>query len=109
MECKKKNVEMHGNVVLASEIKMIKTIEEQRAKAARLKRVLKSYNGRGVTTIKIPALIEYPMHKRHAEGFSHYDINVMWERILPYNGKDINDWEHISNKNVIQICSYNGS
>jgi len=101
LECAKKNVEINGNVLLGNEIKRLKTIEEQRAKAARLKRVLKPFDGKGVTTIKIPALIGYPLQTRRTEGFNHYDIDVMWERILPNNGKDIKDWERITDKNMI--------
>ena len=51
-----------------------------------------------MTIILIPAVTEYSLEQRSREGFDHYDINVMWDRILPKNRKDILRWKHITDK-----------
>ena len=45
---------------------------------------------------------QYPKHEREALGFNHYDVNTIWKRILPWNGKDVNIWERITNEDDVQ-------
>ena len=101
-ECAQRNVEKNENKVLCSEIKRLKTIEAQREQADRLQYVMKPLHKVGVNTIMIPAITTYSIEERNEEGFDHYDVDRMWQKIIPYNGKDIIDWERITNKDDVQ-------
>ena len=101
-ECAEANVERTGNTTVESEIKRLQTIEEQREIAERLKSVMKPFNKAGFTTVMIPALTAYTVEERREPGFDHHDIDRMWKKILPQNGKNIKDWERITDKKIVQ-------
>ena len=101
-ECAERNVERNPNKVLCSEIKRLKTIEQQRDQADRLHYVMKPMHRVGVNTIMIPAITAYSVEERNEPNFDHFDVNRMWKKILPYNGKDIKDWERITNKKDVE-------
>ena len=101
-ECAKMNVENDPNKTLKTEIKRLQTIEDQREQAARMKYVLKPFAKGGVTFIMIPAIVAYPKSEREKATFDHYNIDQMWNLILPHNGKDIKDWERITDKVLVQ-------
>ena len=101
-ECAERNVERNENKELYSEIKRLKTIELQREQADRLHYVMKPLHKVGITSIMIPAITTYSLEERNEIGFDHHDIDRMWQKILPFNGKDILDWERITNKQDVQ-------
>ena len=101
-ECAAKNVENDPTLILSKEIRRLKHIEEQREQALRMKYVLKPFSKKGVTTIQIPAVVEYSIEQRNEEGFDHHNIDIIWNRILPKNGNDIVNWERVTEKNLVQ-------
>ena len=56
IEYGRENVELNINLTVVNELKRPQRIEDQREKAARLRRVLQPYAKSGVTTVKIPAI-----------------------------------------------------
>ena len=101
-ECAAKNVENDPTLKLSKEIRRLKHIESQREQAIRMKYVLKPFSKKGVTTIQIPAIVEYSREQQETDGFDHYNINTIWDRILPYNGNDILHWERVTDKKLVQ-------
>ena len=101
-ECAEKNVERDETKTIESEVKRLQTIEDQREVAQRMKSVMKPFSRVGSTTILIPSMTEYSIQERNREGFNHYDIEQIWKKIIPQNGKDIKNWERVTNKKIVQ-------
>ena len=82
-----------------AELKKLLRIEEQRCSNVKIKYVTKPHHRDGVTSILIPTPDEYETEydKNH-----HYDVNVMWKRIHPNSGRDVKNWERITNKDIIE-------
>ena len=100
-ECAVKNAERKGTTV-QNEIKQLKHVEFQREQAMRMKTVMKPFGRNGVTTVLIPAVIEYTREQREQPNFDHHNINTMWARILPHNGNDVIHWERITDKTTVE-------
>ena len=67
---------------------------EQESKSNRkIKYVLKPEHRSGAKSILIPAKREYSSTD---DDFDHTNVDNMWERITPHNGKDIDVWERIT-------------
>ena len=62
-------------------------MERQRAQSDRINKVLKPRNGGGPNCILIPAVTEYETTQN--EGFDHFNIEQIWDRIEMHNGEDI--------------------
>ena len=86
-----------GNI--DAEIKKLTHIEEQRRSHAKIRYVTKPNNRDGVTSILVPSPDEYddPDDKKN-----YMDVQVMWRRIDPCGGRDIQRWERIVDKDTIE-------
>ena len=61
--------------------------------------MLKPDHRAGVNSILIPARSEYDTTDT---SFDHTDIRSMWDRITPTNGKDIKEWQRITEKSAME-------
>ena len=76
----------------------LKHIEKQQKNSVKISFALQKNNRRGITNILIPAQEEYS-----PELQSRYkDIEVMWTRIERNNGKDIKQWEQVSDRTEME-------
>ena len=82
-------------------IKQIQQTEKQRATAFRINIALHRNKKAGINGILVPDITEYPPHQQSQEGFDHLDIQTMWNRITPKNGQDVQRWERITNKKIV--------
>ena len=82
------------------EIKSIIQTEKSRDQAERIKRYVKKKRGGGPSNVLIPSMTEY--QQPFQNGFDHYDINQIWERIEYNNGEDIRNWERINDQKSVQ-------
>ena len=82
------------------EIKSIIQTEKSRDQAERIKRYVKKKRGGGPSNVLIPSITEY--QQPFQNGFDHYDINQIWERIEYNNGEDIRNWERINDQKSVQ-------
>ena len=74
-------------------------IEKQRKTNRRIKRVLKPNNKKDVIHVLVPARSEY---KNKPDDFDHYNVDEMWDLIDPSNGKNVRNWETITNKEQME-------
>ena len=81
------------------EIKCIIEVEKQRARSARVNKVLKKSNGSGPNSILIPSETEYP--RPHPMNFDLYDIDQIWDRIELHNGEDIKNWDRVTDQKQV--------
>ena len=65
----------------------------------KIKYVVKPDYRSGVTSILVPAKCEYP---NDDDDFDHLDVDNMWTRITPSNGKNVKEWERITEKSEIE-------
>ena len=73
---------------------------EQESKSNRkIKYVLKPDSRSGVNSILIPARQEYP---NTDADFDYTNVNNMWERITPHNGRDIKVWERVTEQSEME-------
>ena len=86
---------------IEKEVRRIKEVGRQRAVAKRINYALSKNNKAGENDILIPDITSYSNEEQCRPGFNHYNIETMWSRICPKNGKDINRWERITNKQLV--------
>ena len=86
----------------ASIIKQLKHIELQRNEAQHVDKTLNGYRDGALSYVLIPAISEYPDHQQSSPEFNHKNINTMWNRITPSNGKDIHSWDIIDQQNEVE-------
>ena len=94
----KDRADLHGGKVNCH-LKQINHTEAQRKTNRRIKHVLKPHKKQGVVHVLIPARSEYD---RHELSFDHHDVDEMWKRIYPKNGKDIKEWETITDMHEME-------
>ena len=61
--------------------------------------MLKPNNKKGVLHVLVPARSEY---KNKPDDFDHYNVDEMWDLIYPSNGKNVRNWETITNKEQME-------
>ena len=69
--------------------------EKESQSNRKIKYVLKPDHRAGVHSILIPVRSEY---ESIDVSFDHTNIHSMWDRITPQNGKDIKEWQRITDK-----------
>ena len=79
-------------------------IEAQRKSNKKIKSTIKSNFKAGVAHVLIPARSHYGTIP---DSFDHYDVHNMWNVIYPHNGKDINEWERVTEKNEVERIMVN--
>ena len=90
--------EAHNSTTIVEYNKIL--LHEKDAKSNRkIKYVLKPDHRAGVNSILIPARSEYDTTDT---SFDHTDIRSMWDRITPTNGKDIKEWQRITEKSAME-------
>ena len=94
----KDRAELNGGTTNCHFKQLIHT-EQQRKTNRRIKLVLKPLHKKGVTHVMIPARHEYG---NQDPNFDHHNVDEMWKRIYPQNGKDIKDWGSITNANEME-------
>ena len=78
-------------------LKSLKHIEEQQRDSAKIGFALERNQRRGISNILIPAQSEY------SENSDQYkSIPAMWERIERASGKDIENWEKITDRGELE-------
>jgi len=91
-----------NNTIASNEIKQLKRYEEQRKDAQRIRSVLKGRNHRLLTSIEIPDVSNYTGQESENDKFSHYDVDVIWNKLLKYNGADVKSWERIDDRKLVE-------
>ena len=74
-------------------------IENQRKSNRKIKNVIKPEARAGVTCVPIPARCEY---ETNDDTFNHIYVDDIWKRIVPKNGKDVQTWERITEKETVE-------
>jgi len=91
-----------NNTIALNEIKQLKRYEEQRKDARRIRSVLKGRNHRLLTSIEIPDVSNYTGQESENDKFSHYDVDVIWNKLLKYNGADVKSWERVDDRKLVE-------
>ena len=86
----------------ASVIKQIKNCERMQRDARRIKKAIKGDQNKGLTYVLIPSISAYSKEERASITFNHYSIDTIWNRLQKYNGKDVNEWERIDNREQME-------
>ena len=81
----------------ACEIDKLSNIEKQRGSHLKIGYVLKPDSRDGVTSILIPSKSSY-----NDASNDHYSVDEMWKRIQPTNGKDVETWERITDREHVE-------
>ena len=84
----------------AQEVKSLIETEKEREKSARIKKTVKQKQNGGPSTVLIPAITEY--QQPYPEGFDHYNIEHIWNRIEFDNGEDVQNWERVTDQTLVQ-------
>jgi len=90
-----------NNTIASNEIKQLKRYEEQRKEARRIRSVLKGKNHRLLTSIEIPDISSYGEESKDV-NFSHYNVNVIWSKLLKCNGTDVKTWERVDDRKLVE-------
>jgi len=92
------HLQQNPNSNYAGELKRLKHIEYQRSTSAQIKKSSTTKRKQGVSKILIPARNEYCTLDRN----KHMNMNTIWERIQKFNGKDIGNWEEITDRHLVE-------
>ena len=97
----KYNMEFNNNPDIAKEIKAIQHMESVRKSHARIGYVLKPRQVDANNGILIPSITAYSAAQSEDPNFDYTNVDVMWDRIEPTNGKDVGRWERITDKSKV--------
>jgi len=92
------NLQKNPQSNYAGELKRLKHIEHQRSMSAQIKKSSTVKRKQGVDKILIPASNEYCESDRD----NNKNMNTIWKRIQKFNGKDINKWEEVSDRHLVE-------
>jgi len=84
----------------AGELKKLQHIEEQRKEARRIKNTHGVIQKQGITKVLIPADSEYDLIDGNRSDM--YNMDVMWERLKIKNGKDIQKWIQVEDRQILE-------
>ena len=86
---------------ISKEIKKLAHIEDQTFVSNRINNTLKKNNFDTNNGLLIPDITSYPLEQRSLPEFDHWNVDTIWDRIQPKNGKDILRWERVTKKSDI--------
>ena len=87
----------HNNGSSEVEYNKIIHLEQETKSNRKIKYVLKPDHRAGVTSILIPSACSYS-----SSTTDPLNVDSMWERITPQNGRDINKWDRITDRNEME-------
>jgi len=93
------NLEKNPNSTYAGELKRLKNVERQRSDARRIRNSHNRERRSGIRSVYIPAKSEYECPQDQDD---YLNMDVMWKRLQKQNGKDIQKWEEVDDRNLVE-------
>lgn len=104
-ECAQQAVRDDPTTDVPKYIKQLKYIEIQRRDSSHLDRTLNSVYDGALSYMLIPSISAYSEEQKNSPGFDRKNVNTMWKRILPTNGKDSESWDIVDQQQEVEnLC-----